>query len=179
MRLPLYSCVMLILFILSCNSASKDNQLTDQNRVQTTVQYFSNTIKPDTFRIELQGSKPKEMALLFNITADGGAPVYAVRILASDLLDNYKESVDLAREKKQKAFMEQELKLFFEEENFLEPAVTEDEQADKNTPDKEFFEELRKSGLNGFKYRLGKETKVYVAWSEKEKKVKPYYECCK
>jgi len=179
MRLTPYSFFILLLFIVSCNSSSEDKQLSDKNHVQTTVQYFSNAIKPDTFRIELQGSKPKEMALLFNITAEGGAPVYAVRILASDLLDNYKESVDLAREKKQKAFMEQELKLFFEEENFLEPAVTEDELADKNTPDKEFFEELRKSSLNGFKYRLGKETKVYVAWSEKEKKVKPYYECCK
>ena len=75
--------------------------------------------------------------------------------------------------------MQDEMGLFFDEENFLEPAVTADEQPDKNTPDKNFFTELKQSGVNGFKYRLGKESNLYIAWSQQEKKVKTYYECCK
>jgi serine/threonine-protein kinase RIO1 len=72
-----------------------------------------------------------------------------------------------------------EYKLFLDDENFLEPAVTENETPDQYTPDKKFHNELKQSALNGFKYRTGKETNIYIAWSEKEKRVKPYYNCCK
>ncbi|HPY81991.1 MAG TPA: hypothetical protein PLU45_01415, partial [Bacteroidales bacterium] len=39
---------------------------------------------------------------------------------------------------------------FFSEDNFLEPAVMPDDKADNYTPDKALYEELKKSGLNGF-----------------------------
>ena len=75
--------------------------------------------------------------------------------------------------------MQQELKLFLDEENFLEPAVTENETPDENTSDKNFYNELKRSGHNGFKYRLSNETEVYIAWSAQKKQVLPYYSCCK
>lgn len=68
--------------------------------------------------------------------------------------------------------------IFFAEDNFLEPAVMPEDKADSYVPDKALYEELKKSGLNGFKYRLGKENNIYIAWSEKEQKVKIYYNCC-
>nr|WP_199082070.1 hypothetical protein [Pedobacter sp. ASV19] len=74
--------------------------------------------------------------------------------------------------------MTDEFNFFLEDENFLEPAVTSDEIPDQYTADKAFYEELKRSNLNGFKYRISKETKVYIAWSALEKKVKIYYKCC-
>ena len=72
-------------------------------------------------------------------------------------------------------FLKNEVQYFFEEEHFLEPAVMPNEQPDKNVPDKIFYEELKHTQLNGFNYRLAKEAKIYIAWSEKEQKVKVYY----
>lgn len=67
---------------------------------------------------------------------------------------------------------------FFDEEHFLEPAVTEDQQPDNNSPDQPFYDELKITHLNGFYYSLGKDKSIYLAWSAKEKKVKIYYQCC-
>ena len=75
-------------------------------------------------------------------------------------------------------FLKEEISYFFDDRHFLEPAVTENEQSDKNVPDKNFYNELKQTGLNGFDYRLGKDEKIYIAWSVKDQKVKIYYKCC-
>lgn len=167
------------IFFASCSNADKSNEKSIQPRSTSTLHSFTDTAKLDTFKLVLKGEKPKDMQLIFTITPAGGKAVYTKIIKAKELLDNYKEGLDLGKEKKQIKFITQELDLFFTEENFLEPAVTETEQPDKNTPDKNFFAELKRTGLNGFQYRLGKESKVYIAWSASEQKAKPYYECCK
>lgn len=171
--------LILCLYFSSCTSGNKTTAIPAQDRSKVILHSFTDTTKQDTFKIVLLGNKPSEMELKFTITPVNGIPVYTKVIKATSLLDNYKESVDLGKEKKQVAFIKEELQLFFAEENFLDPAVTDTEEPDKNTPDKTFFEELKHSGLNGFQYRLGKETKQYIAWSAQEKKVKPYYECCR
>lgn len=168
----------LVLFLSACNSAEPGHH-SDSSNSKTTLRSFTDTSKLDTFKIVLNGDKPKNMELVFTITPENGKAVYTRVLKTKELIDNYKDELDLGKEKEQVKFMEQELSLFFDEENFLEPAVTENEEADKNTPDKNFFAELKKSGLNGFKYRFGKENKVYIAWSAAEKKTKPYYECCR
>ena len=167
---------MVMLLFAACNSDNQGKQI--GNRTKTAIRPFSDTTKSDTFHIVLNGNKPKDMELVFTIHKAGGGVIYTQTLKATALLDNYKETLDLDKEKQQIQFMQEELNLFFEDENFIEPAVTETEEADENTPDKSFFAELKKSSLNGFKYRLGKESKVYIAWSEKEKKVKIYYQCC-
>lgn len=171
--------IMPAIFFAACNSGDKSDEKSVPPRSITTLHSFTDTTKLDTFKLVLKGEKPKNMELIFTITPAGSKPVYTKIIKAKELLDNYKEGLDLGREKKQIKFIEEELDLFFAEENFLEPAVTETEEPDKNTPDKNFFAELKRTGLNGFQYRLGKESKVYIAWSAADRKTKPYYECCK
>lgn len=161
----------------ACSSDQK-NAAHQPARLKTVLRSFTDTTTLDTFKIVLQGTKPKNMELVFTITPANGQPVYNKILKASELLDNYSETLDLAKEKKQMAFIKEEMDLFFEEENFLEPAVTENEEPDQNAPDKNFFAELKKTGLNGFQYRLGKESKVYIAWSTADKKTKIYYQCC-
>lgn len=167
------------LFLAACNSSEPSGVHDAASNTKIALRSFSDTTKLDTFRIVLKGDKPKNMELVFTITTQSGHQIYTKILKATALLDNYKESIDLGKKKEQLQFMREELSLFFDEENFIEPAVTETEIPDKNTPDKNFFEELKKTGVNGFKYRLGKESKVYIAWSEQDKKVKNYYECCK
>lgn len=168
-----------ILIVIGLATAcSQSNKSIEKTGPQTILKPFSDTLKSDTFKLVLNGEKLKDMYMEFTITAHTGQQIYSKTFKATDLINNYKASVDLEKERTQIAFIKDEFKLFFDEENFLEPAVTENESPDQYTPDVIFYNELKRSGLNGFKYRSGKETSVYIAWSEQEKKVKPYYKCC-
>lgn len=173
----LFPLLFLLVFLTACHSPDRETMAKIAD--QMVLKPFSDTIKTDTFKVVLTGDKLKEMTIKFTITAHNGVLIYNKAFKATDLIDNYKSTVDLKKERSQMAFIQEEYKLFLEEENFLEPAVTENENPDQYTPDKAFYNELKRSALNGFKYRSGKETSVYIAWSEKEKKVKPYYNCCK
>lgn len=166
------------LFFTACQQ-EKPVHIDPASRTKVSLWSFSDNARLDTFKIVLNGERPKDMELVFTITTPSGQHIYTKILKATALLDNYKGNVDLGKEKKQVQFMQDELSIFLDEENFLEPAVTDAELPDKNTPDKVFFAELKKSGLNGFKYRLGKESNVYIAWSGTAGKVKPYYQCCK
>lgn len=169
-----------VISLASCSSdtKSKSTEVPNNEQVNQIVKPFSDPEKLDTFRVVLTGTKPKDMVLRFSITAQNGQQIYAQNFEGKTLIELYKQTVDLKKEDKQIAFLQQELKTFFEDENFLEPAVTETEDPDQFVPDKAFFAELKQSGLNGFKYRLGQEDKVYIAWSPTAKKVKIYYKCC-
>lgn len=167
-----------ILLCASCNNTSEKETASTVVNVKTLVKPFTDSIKMDTFKITLQGDKPKHMLLKFTVTCFKGKEIYQTLLKASDLLANYKETVDLEKEKNQRKFILEELNQFLDEENFLEPAITPEEKPDEYSPDKAFYEELKKTGLNGFKYRIGKETKIYIGWSAKENKVKIYYKCC-
>lgn len=179
-----YACFLLIVaFLAACNSNNKpvDPKLSKPASPGgiTVLKAFSDSLKVDTFKVVLTGDAPKNMMIKFSITAFNGVKIYEKDLKATDLIQNYQSTLDLEKDSKQKDFILQEYNLFFEDENFLEPAVTENETPDANTPDKTFFQELKLSGLNGFKYRTGNDNKVYIAWSAKEKKVLPYYSCCK
>jgi uncharacterized membrane protein YcgQ (UPF0703/DUF1980 family) len=175
------NCLILVLslfvFFSACNPVGQD--LKGSLEAHSVVKPFSDSVQIDTFKVMLTGESLKEMMINFSITAYNGKLIYQKDFKASDLIENYKASVDLKKERNQMDFILNEYKLFLDDENFLEPAVTENENPDQYTPDKKFYEELKHSSLNGFKYRTGKENNVYIAWSEREKKVKPYYNCCK
>ncbi|PYF72883.1 hypothetical protein [Pedobacter nutrimenti] len=175
---PVFSLFLLSLFFFACTSSGTKQPSENTSQEKTVLKSFSDSSKLDTFKVGLSGNKPKDMLLTFRIISSDGKELYQKVLKATELLDNYKETLDLSKEKDQKNFMTEELNEFLDEENFLEPAVTPEEKPDQYTADKLFYEELQKSRLNGFKYRISKETKVYIAWSVKEHKVKIYYKCC-
>lgn len=178
-----YTFILLFLGALAACNGNKRGDAAQKVKTSTADQVllkpFTDTVKSDTFKVVLKGDAPKNMVISFSITAYHGHQIYQQDFKATDLLKNYESTLDLDKVSKQKEFILQEFNLFFDDENFLEPAVTENETPDANTPDKDFFHELKLSGRNGFKYRLSNETKVYIAWSEKAQKVLPYYSCCK
>ena len=168
------------LLFLACNSGNKNESdaIAFKNVNQSLAKSFSDLEKPDTFKIELRGRKPEEMVLNFTIKNFEGKEIYNAKLKGTDLLGSTDPNMDLSKEKDQVIFLKTIAGDFFADDNFLEPAVMPEDTADKNVPDKAFYNELKKSELNGFKYRLGKENNVYIAWSEKEQKVKIYYNCC-
>lgn len=180
MKLNLLLIFIGILSLASCSSDTKSTrqEVTINEQVKQITKPFSDLEKLDTFRVVLVGDKPKNMVLKLSITSHEGKQIYAQNFEAKTLIDHYKQTVDLKKKDKQVAFIKQEFEMFFEDENFLEPAVTESEEPDQFVPDKAFYAELKQSGLNGFMYRLGQENKVYIAWSSREQKVKIYYKCC-
>lgn len=161
------------LFIITCTT-KKVEPLPEK----TFLEAFSDTAKKDTFKVVLKGTESKNMSLIFTITNFNGIQIYKEEIKAETLLKSYLASEDLKKENDKIKFLNDEVNFFFDEEHFLLPAVAPDEKPDENTPDKAFYEELKQSKRNGFSYSLGKDKQLYIAWSEKEHKVKVYYKCC-
>ena len=166
------------LFAACINNEKKDDANSIKNASMMMIKSFSELNSLDTFRLNLRGTKPKEMTLAFTITNSKGRQIYYRLIKGDELLGSTDPNVDLRKEKDQIKFLSTIASQFFSEDNFLEPAVMPDGKSDNYTPDPKFYNELKATKLNGFKYRLGKENNIYIAWSEKEQKVKVYYNCC-
>lgn len=167
------SLLIAITLLYACNnkpSSTSSSDLVQSENIEATP--FTDTVKLDTFKVALIGKNSKESVLAFKIISHGGKEIYATNINGYELI---KENIKLKTEEDKMAFLRKQVKYFFEEEHFLWPAVMPDEQADNNVPDKDFYNELKQTQLNGFNYRLGKEAKVYIAWSVKDNKVKVYY----
>lgn len=178
-KLILLNAFCLILFS-ACKSGDKkeSDSLEFKNVNSSIAKSFSSLKTLDTFKIELTGRKPEDMVLNFTIKNSLGNEIYNAKLKGTELLGSTDPNIDLSKEKDQIIFLKTIANDFFSDDNFLEPAVMPDDKADNYTPDKALYAELKKSGLNGFKYRLGKENNIYIAWSEKEQKVKIYYNCC-
>lgn len=168
-----------LIILSACNlDKKKEDSVASKNINQSIAKSFSDLATLDSFKIELTGKKPKEMLLIFTIKNAKGEEIYHANIKGAELLGSTDPNIDLTKEKDQIIFLNTIANNFFSDDNFLEPAVMPSDKADNYTPDKALYEELKKSELNGFKYRLGKENNIYIAWSEKEHKVKIYYNCC-
>ena len=172
--------LMLLAFLIaSCSGSGTESEKMADSSVKTMVKPFSDSLKADTFQVRRSSNAAKETELLFTIRSHEGKEIYREEIKADDLFKNYDATIDLKKKKNQVKFLNEELSRFFDEENLMEPAITEQEQPDQYVPDRQFYEELKASQLNGFIYRLGKENKVYIGWSAKAQKVKICYHCCK
>lgn len=173
-----YTCLSAFFLLAACNGPGKETISTDDLQ-KTKIIPFSDSLQADTFKIEVEGSKPKEMQLAFTITSYAGKQIYNIKIQAAELFKNYNATINLDKKNNQIKFLKEEMNRFFDEENFMEPAITDQENPDQYVPDKAFYQELKQSQLNGFSYRLGKDKKIYIAWSRSKNKVIPYYICCK
>lgn len=178
MKKVIIPALLIVGLIYACNSSTDKSASNADDLQKTTTFSFSDTAKLDTFKVALIGNDTKDMQLLFTITTAAGKEIYRQEIKTAELLNNYIATADLKKESDKMKFLKEEISYFFEEHHFLEPAVTAEEQPDKNVPDTAFYNELKQNGLNGFDYRLGKDHNVYIAWSAKQQKVKVYYKCC-
>lgn len=170
-------------FLIGCKQEEKQENDLVVKESNEKVEYsriypFTGTSSKDIFTVNLKGSKPEDMVIDFSIQNEQKKVIYNVNIKGLDLLGSTDPNLDLRLKEDQITFIKNIAKDFLNEEHFLEPAVMPEQEIDDYTPDPKFFEELRKNGLNGFMYRLGKENKYYIAYSISENKVKVYYNCC-
>lgn len=173
---------LIFLSLISCQSSS-DNKEVKQNETAGASSYsrtypFTSLEAQDLFTVTLTGNKPADMLLSFSIATAQGDEVFAIQIKGTDLLGSTDPNVDLRAEADQIAFIRNIAKEFLDDDQFLEPAVMPDQQADNWAPDPAFYDSLKKSGLNGFTYRLGKEDNYYIAFDPVSKEAKTYYNCC-
>lgn len=166
--------LLLIICFTACKNEKKVEAITEMSKTFA----FSDTLKLDTFKVSLTGEKSADMVLKFTINNFNGKEIYEKTITAQELLKSYLDSEDLKKENDKIAFINEQINAFFIEEHFLEPAITEEQDLDDNTPDEAFYNELKQTQLNGFYFSLGKDKSIYIAWSVKEQKVKTYYKCC-
>ena len=179
MRLLKYLIFVIVGVLFSCSNDDSKGTAQIVGIENKAVKNFSDSLAADTFSVKVVGASLDSQKLDFRIKNSKGMEIYHVDISSADILKNYDATIDLKKNKNKAKFLESEVSRFFDDENFMEPAITETETPDKNVPDLAFYEELKNSGLNGFFYRLGKEEKIYIGWSPKENKVKVYYNCCK
>lgn len=169
--------IAIISFAYACKSP-KSREVDPADLIKTTTYAFSDTVKQDTFKVAIVGKQLSEMKLVFTIHSFNGGEIYKQEVSANELLKSYLASAELKDEEDKINFLKEEINYFFDEKHFLAPAVTENENPDKNVPDVAFYNELKKSRLNGFEYRFSKDKSYYIAWSDPAQKVKVYYRCC-
>jgi len=179
MRQLQYLIFIATIFMLSCSNGDGKGTAQIAGIKNEAIKNFSDSLAADTFSVKVVGASLDSQKLDFRIKNSKGMEIYHVDISSADILKNYDATIDLKKNNNKAKFLESEVSRFFDEENFMEPAITDSETPDNNVPDLAFYEELKSSGLNGFFYRLGKEEKIYIGWSAKENKVKVYYSCCK
>jgi len=167
-----YISLFAIFLFLACNS-TPDGKTELTSLEKTTTSPFTDTVKLDTFKVSWQGTTTKGSAISLKIISHKGEEIYKASIKVDEIL---KADEKLKTEADRLKYLKNEINYFFDDEHFLWPAVLPTEKADKHVPDKNFHEELKQTQLNGFNYRSGKESKVYIAWSVKENKVKVYYQ---
>jgi len=164
-----------LLTAAACTSQPEKNTSGTGANEKSFTALFSDTLQADTFKVALTGKDSKNSMLIFRVINAKGKEIYQAEINGAELL---KANQKLKTEADRMQYLRKEVNYFFEEEHFLEPAVMPDEQPDKNVPDTSFYNELKNTGLNGFNFRTGAESKVYIGWSGKDQKVKVYYKCC-
>ncbi len=169
---------LLLFYIISIFTACQSNNKIEAVKEEVKLYAFSDSVKADTFNINLIGDKTEDMNIVFTITNFDGIQIYKEEVKANQLINSYLAGEDLNKESEKIKFLNKQLTIFFDEEHFLEPAITTEQQPDSNSPDKAFYDELKQTQLNGFYYSLGKDKSIYIAWSVKEQKVKIYYQCC-
>lgn len=175
MKSTFFSVFLCLLMAAACTDQPEKHTADAGATEKNFTALFSDTLQADTFKVTLTGKDSKSSVLIFRVVNAKGKEIYQAQISGAELL---KANQKLKTEADRMQYLKKEVNYFFEEEHFLEPAVMPDEQPDKNVPDTSFYNELKNTGLNGFNFRTGAESKVYIGWSGKEQKVKVYYKCC-
>ncbi|GAA4337325.1 hypothetical protein [Flaviaesturariibacter amylovorans] len=188
-----YTCLVVALF--ACNSSQPGSRPGGKRTAATSdsagkkatplaanyfverTDYFSDTRRPDRFRLELQGGPLLDSKVRFTIQDPDGQLIHEETFRATDLL-SYAALDDTSAAGKE-AFIRQRLDSFFAPSQFLRPAVKPGEQLQGDEERQPDWDEIRSDpSATGFSYLLGEEDGRRIAWSKKRKKVVLYYNCC-
>ncbi|MEN6354741.1 MAG: hypothetical protein ABFD02_14925 [Bacteroidales bacterium] len=192
--LPLL-CGIFIFLSLSCknsNSAKQDStmlvtgdnsQLTNnQEKInylcsKTITHYFSSLENLDTFKIYIIGNSLLESTVHLEIIDSSGKKIYSEKFKSYLLLnfDIDSDTTDLAKEN----FIKNRIANFFNEDNFIAPAIGDKEEYDSAYSQKDIWDDIHSDRKAiGFRFLIGEEDGRSIAYSRNFKKVVMYFNCC-
>lgn len=188
--------IVLIAFLgtLACNSNREEviaepfdasdsvqpNAAVDSGNVMRSVirtHEFSDPVKADTFKLLVSGENLMEAVVDFQIISASGKVIYSERFESAFLLASVSDMpVDSVT---QISYINERINSFFDNDNFIQPAIAKEMVFDPNYSDRKIWDEV-KSTKNpiGFKYLLGKEDGRRIAYLPKSGMVRVYFNCC-
>lgn len=178
-----------IIILLSCSSKKESDNLL-QPPVKTEVlervvhsvvkEYsFSSKQTKDQFKIELTGRDTLNGKVKFQILTQGGYSIYSTEFESRALLDYGlpPTATDIDRNR----YIIKRMDDFFNEKNFVKPAIDSNEVYDKEyygVIDEAVWKEIKKDRVVGFYYLLWEGDQAWIAFFNRDKKVINYKTCC-
>ncbi len=147
-----------------------------------TTHLFSDSIQLDTFKLQLVSGTALDGKMLFEVVDHSGGVIYSESFETNYLLgygiQNYFHIVDTVRPTPEMMdeYIHHRIAHFFDEENFIQPAIGSDKVFDPKFANSPIISELLdRPNAIGFAYLIGKEDARKIAYSRKQKKAVVYF----
>lgn len=156
-----------------------NGKLKDSVLIENKVMHaFSQIDNKDEFYICIKGKSILDGKMIFRITKSDGTELLNEEF-PSYLLMGYGFEGDLNSKNDKEDHIKSRIKDFFNESNFIYPAIKSDETFDQDYSDKEIWDEIKSDKtIIGFSYLIGEEDGRKIAFSKKKGKVIMYFNCC-
>lgn len=165
---------------ISSNQSTLINNKNEDSIIieQRVLHKFSQVNEKDEFYICIKGKSIIEGKVVFKIISNGGIEILKEEFPAY-LLMNYGFEGDLDSKKDREDYMKMRISKFFDEDNFISPAIEKDDVLDVEYSQEEIWNEIQSDQTAiGFYFLIGEEDGRSIAYSKKTEKVVMYYNCC-
>jgi hypothetical protein len=163
------------------NSETKQEELSDRDIAlveQKKHTAFSDNKEKDEFLIYVIGETIYEGTAIFQITNQKGVVIHKENFPAHFLI-GYGFTGDRNSVREMEEYIVERLNDFFDEQNFIYPAIRSEENFDEDYSNKEIWEDIQSDPTAiGFYYLIGEEDGRRIAYSKKNGKVVMYHNCC-
>jgi hypothetical protein len=153
----------------------------DGNNVRYKVErehQFSSTESKDKFQIVLTGDDIINGEVNLIILSTAGDTIFTESFPSRYLIGYGLFGEEDTKEKKE-SYILKRMNEFFDEGNFSQPAIRENESCDPDYSDCEIWDALKKDQTTiGFHYLIGEERSCSIAYSKILKRVVKYFCCC-
>ena len=174
-KFDLRSFLYLTFWFLPCFLVGQNNTLPESKIAHE----FSSSLSKDTFRIKVVGVNLLKANIIFTIRSSSGTEIYSATFQAIDLINEGLPKGIGAPKKDQEKYILKRIREFFDEKNFCQPAIKDNEEFDEDYSSKDIWMDIKsdKTAI-GFKYLMGEEDNRKIAYSKKSRKVVLYFNCC-
>lgn len=140
---------------------------------------FSDPATQDIFNLTLTGTSLLKSKATFEIFNAKGLRLYQEKFDGLWLLNELEVDAYNMNIRQQEDYLRKRVKEFFDEKNFLKPAIGSKDVTESDYSDLIIWNEIRANRKAiGFSYLLSYENHRKIAWSNKLKKVVEYWGCC-
>jgi hypothetical protein len=174
------SLTLLLLTVSACVFGQQDKNIKTIFKVEKRHN-FSLTTNKDLFKLTLKGENIFDGTVYFEIYASNGKKIYDEKFKVAAMMEFGTPGTDKAfkRSKEDSSAIIAVMNQFFDEQNFLKPAIKDSLEMKDNYSSFEKWDIIWQERTPiGFHYLLGAEDGRSIAYSTKKKKVILYFTCC-